>query len=80
MSEVEGKNLVCDVCGRTVFLKYVKTDEYDGGFTKIRRYEDKPAGWNSMLVWKYRTLCPSCAERIGAAIDAVISEIKGGGE
>ena len=23
MSEVEGKLLVCDVCGKTVFLKYV---------------------------------------------------------
>lgn len=80
MAETEGKLLTCDVCGRTVFLKYVKTEEYDGGFTKVCRYEDKPDGWGSMLLWKYRTLCPSCVERIGAAIDAAISEIKGGGE
>lgn len=75
MSEVEGKNLVCDVCGRTVFLKYVKTEEYDGGFTKIRRYEDKPDGWGSMLVWKYRTLCPSCNERMQEALLACVSGI-----
>ena len=82
MSEVEGKNLVCDVCGRTVFLKYVKTEEYDGGFTKVRRYEDKPDGWQTWHVANviHSTLCPSCNERMQEALLACVNGIKGGGE
>ena len=47
MATIEGENLVCDVCGRTVFLKYIETKEYDGGYTMVRVYEEKPEGWTS---------------------------------
>lgn len=75
MSEVEGKLLVCDVCGKTVFLKYVGDGERDGGFTRWRKYEDKPEGWG---VWYgLGTLCPSCNERIKIAVRGTVSEIRG---
>lgn len=75
MSEVEGKLLTCDVCGKTVFLKYVGDGETDGGFTRWRKYEDKPEGWS--VSYGFGTLCPSCAKRIRTAIDNAVSEIRG---
>ena len=80
MSEVEGKLLTCDPCGATVFLKYLETKQYDGGFTKERRYEDRPAGWQTWNVAGviHSTLCPSCNERMQEALLACVNGIKGG--
>lgn len=81
MATIEGENLVCDVCGRTVFLKYIETKEYDGGFTHLRHYEDKPEGWTyTHLLKRTVDLCPSCAERIKAEIENVLREIQEEGE
>ena len=76
MTEIEGKLVFCDACGRSVFLKYVGEGVTDGGYTKWRKYEKMPSDWNDHLLWNPRLLCPSCAERIGAAIDAAIEEIR----
>lgn len=75
MSEVEGKLLCCDVCGKTVFLKYVGDGESDGGFTRWRKYEDKPKGWG--VSYGLGMLCPSCSERIKVSIENAMSEIRG---
>ena len=80
MAEVEGKLVFCEVCGQSVFLKCVGEEWADGGYTKWRKYEEMPEGWNNRLLWDPRLLCPSCAERIGAAIDATIQEIRGDSE
>lgn len=76
MSEVEGKLLTCDVCGETVFLKYVGDGESDGGFTRRRKYEDRPEGWGMFDV--YGMLCPSCSDAIWSAVRAKVSEIREG--
>lgn len=77
MAETEGKLLTCDLCGATVLLKYVDDGEMYGGYTKWREYEKMPDGWSDHLLLNSRLLCPSCAERIEAAINAVVDEIRG---
>lgn len=80
MAETEGKLLTCDLCGATVFLKYVGDGEADGGFTKWRRYEDRPDGWQTWHVTDviHSTLCPSCNERMQEALLACVSGIREG--
>lgn len=62
MAETEGKLLTCDLCGETVFLKYVN----DG----IRKYDDIPDGWVSWHVGNviHGMLCPTCNERMQEAL------------
>lgn len=77
MAETEGKLLTCDLCGKTVFLKYVETKAYDGGYTHVRRYEDKPDGWQAWHVSNVinSMLCPSCNERMQEALLACVRKI-----
>lgn len=60
MAEKVGKLVICDLCGYSEFVAYTKTDQYDGGFTNIDRYEPLSEGWqySSDLGAK---LCPSCS-------------------
>ena len=78
MAETEGKLLTCDLCGATVFLKYVGDGEADGGLTKWRRYEDRPDGWQTWHVTDviHSTLCPSCNERMQEALLACVGKIR----
>lgn len=78
MAETEGKLLTCDLCGKTVFLKYVETKAYDGGYTRDRRYEDKPDGWQAWHVSNVikSMLCPSCNERMQEALLACVRKIR----
>lgn len=79
MAETEGMMLTCDLCGKSVFLKYLETKDYDGGFTHVRHYEDKPEGWQTWHVTNviHSALCPSCNERMQEALLACVSGIKG---
>lgn len=79
MAEVEGKLLTCDLCGATVFLKYIETKDYDGGFTHVRRYEGRPEGWQTWHIDDIvnSTLCPSCDKKMNEALLRCISEIRG---
>lgn len=64
MAEVKGLLKTCDRCGTMAFLKHIRTDSLDGGYTERDIYEAAPAGWGSYKVdGEYRTLCPACAER-----------------
>lgn len=45
MSEFLGKTIVCDRCGKTHFLRYKKTDSFNGGYTNIDQFESMPEGW-----------------------------------
>jgi len=76
MSEIEGKLVTCDVCGKSVFLPYVGDGESDGGFTRWRRYEKLPKGWNDVRASVATTTCPDCSERINKALDSVIDDIR----
>lgn len=52
------KPLICNRCGETVFLKYIETKEFDGGFTKQQCFESWPNGWSHHDTTG--TLCPVC--------------------
>lgn len=77
MTAVEGKMLTCDMCGKTIFLKFVGEREADGGFTKWREYENAD-GWTNPHFGKINlgNLCPSCNERLQNALLKTINEIK----
>ena len=70
LAEEKGKMLTCDRCGKEHFLKFVATNETDGGYTKYDIYEDKPDGWFSRdvgvtQVYDNVLLCPDCNEGFG---------------
>lgn len=80
MSTAEGKMLACDVCGKSMFLKYLGDGEADGGYTKWRKYEVAD-GWTRYSlpgVVSTGDLCPECAERIRDTLIEVIGNIKEG--
>ena len=56
-----GKLLVCDRCGKQVFLKFIREDAMDGGFgEKYNVYEKDPEGWS--YVHKVGDLCGECTK------------------
>lgn len=73
MSERLGKMLTCDRCGSFVFLNYIGTQEFDGGYTQVANFEDPPKGWgygdkllsatdldNISKCTTTKRLCPDC--------------------
>lgn len=68
--ELKGKLLKCDRCGDTAFLKYIETNELDGGYTKYDVYEPEPPGWGT--IHGLGDLCPTCREEY----DRLIAEFK----
>lgn len=60
MSEQIGKCLTCDRCGKTVFLPWEGTEEWDGGYSEIQHFAKKPEGWTKNV--DIGDLCPDCSE------------------
>lgn len=65
MKYEKGAFTECEKCGEKTFLKYTGTDEYDGGYTMIDRFEKPPKGWGDVCFYyrgKFETLflCPDC--------------------
>lgn len=58
--KLKGKLLKCDRCGATIFLKYLKTNDIDGGYDSYDVYEDEPKGWNH--IHDVGDVCPTCYE------------------
>lgn len=57
--EREGKQLTCDRCGTTVFLKRLENECVDGcGWGAIEQFEKPDKGW---LYREGKDLCPACA-------------------
>lgn len=80
MSEIEGKVRVCDVCGDEVFLKYLGTDEYDGGFTKVRKHETAD-GWHNIRAFGVNgDVCPSCYNYLSDVVAEAVRDLKGESE
>lgn len=61
-----GKLIKCDRCGEQVFLPWISQDEFDGGYTRVDKFETVPEGWEcvSRYFHKYdlRNLCPKCTK------------------
>lgn len=78
MSVTEGKLLTCDVCGKSVFLKFVGEKQSDGGYTKWREYE-KSDGWIMNVhvgdIW-LKNVCPECGELLQKSLTKIINEIR----
>ena len=59
MSEVKGKLVCCDRCGREIFLKYLGKGDADGGYTTWDIFEKLPENW--LYMTECGTLCYRCA-------------------
>lgn len=57
MSQINGRLVTCDRCGKTAFSKTVGDGELDGGFTRWNKFEPLPRGWGRH---KDKDLCPEC--------------------
>ena len=58
MSVVYGKLVTCSRCGATIFLKYLRKGDTDGGYTKYDIYEELPEDWLNGT--EFGDLCPEC--------------------
>lgn len=74
MSEKVGKLLGCDRCGKQVFLKYIRTEAFDGGYSKIDYFEKKPDGWETG--WRVGILCPECRTEYENLVEKFMQECK----
>lgn len=59
MSEEKGKLVTYNRCGTTYFRKFIATENLDGGYTPLEKYEDLPDGW--LYENQFGHLCPDCA-------------------
>lgn len=72
MSEKIGKLLSCDRCGKKVFLRYINTNTYDGGYSKVDNFEKQPEGW--VVGWGVGMLCPECHAKYDDLVDTFMNE------
>lgn len=54
-----GKMIICDRCGKSIFLNRLNDRIFDGGFTRSEQYEDTPQGWERI---NNKNICPECNE------------------
>lgn len=60
MAEKIGKLIICDLCGASEFLRHVRTNVHNGGFTHVDVYESPPDGWEYSTDLRAK-LCPNCS-------------------
>lgn len=66
MAVIKGEMLVCDICKKSVFLKWIKhhVEPNCGGFGSYDIYENEPNGWGmspcSLKDKNIKNLCPDC--------------------
>lgn len=77
MSTTEGKLLTCDVCGKSIFLRFVGEKQADGGYTKWREYENAD-GWTSIHMGEIRlqNVCPECGELLRKSLSETIDGVR----
>lgn len=61
MAQYDGRLIECCRCHIQIFIKHIGHDDLDGGFTRIEKFEAKPAGWTRSLELKSSDLCPACS-------------------
>lgn len=61
------KTTICARCGEVLFSEYLGTDDLDGGFTKIDKFEARPSNWRYTDMG---ILCPNCAALFQAQIES----------
>lgn len=55
----EAEVVKCDNCGNTITRKKTGVEEYDGGYTRVKLYEDMPDGWGCEIIFGNSVdLCP----------------------
>ena len=59
MSEVKGKLVTCNRCGKTHFKKFIENVSADGGYSSYDRYEELPSEW--LYETQFGHLCDTCA-------------------
>lgn len=74
MSERIGKIITCDRCGKQVFLNYIRTEAFGGGYSKIDYFEKRPEGWE--LGWRVGMLCPECFAEYEKLVETFMQECK----
>ena len=75
MAEVKGKLLTCQRCGKSVFLKLIGKNHYDGGYTVTDKHEPRPSGWETYSIPKvYTDLCPTCGAEFERLCKAFMEE------
>jgi hypothetical protein len=57
MAKVNGRLVTCDRCGKSIFVKAIRDEERDGGFTRWTIFEDAE-GWDYECFMG--DLCPEC--------------------
>lgn len=62
------KRFKCDLCGKTEYKKYIGTEQFDGGYTTINKFE--PSDYIDLQIGKkYYKLCPKCVNDLQDYID-----------
>lgn len=73
---------VCGLCGKEVYEKLLNTDELDGGYTRINKFED--SGFEDTCIimclakrheWDM-TLCPDCQEKVKQIVIKAMEEVE----
>lgn len=80
MTVTKGKQITCDICGKTVFLKFIEKGYADGGYTTYDTYEEKPKGWGTLSYPNrrgYLEICDECSAYIEKTINDYIERKKG---
>lgn len=79
--EANGRMLQCDRCGKTLFLKWIGEDVFDGGYTRRDKFEAPPEGWECVNRYFHkhdlRKLCPDCSKEYEAVLDRYFNESEG---
>lgn len=63
----KGAVVTCDRCGNKTFVRYTGTDEFDGGWTLVDRFEKPPEGWEEIIfnykdLYQHKFFCPTCSQ------------------
>ena len=70
MKEQIGKICCCDRCGKEIFLKYIGTESFAGGFARESYFDKFPPTWKhySLDGESYR-LCDECSSALDEFLD-----------
>lgn len=68
MAEKLGKKVICDRCGKHIFLEYICAKSLDGGFTRVKDFEPIPDDWLHSFDLNMR-LCNECTNEFKAMLE-----------